>query len=173
VKIKLDENIAASAGPRLAALGFDVDTVLSEGLTGKTDREVWAAAQAEARLLVTQDLDFSDTRVFAAGTHAGLFIVRLPDTEQWGSATTLLGGSRARRPSLGNDASWSRHRTSSECSDLDMLPADVFEAFELHLGRLRRRRLGLTLGSAGAMPRAFLVLSENSSPSFRRPGGRN
>jgi predicted nuclease of predicted toxin-antitoxin system len=83
VKLKLDENIPASAGPRLAALGFDVHTVLSEGLTGKTDQEVWAAAQAEGRLLVTQDLDFSDARVFAAGTHAGLFIVRLPDSEQW------------------------------------------------------------------------------------------
>jgi hypothetical protein len=38
VKIKLDENIPASAGPRLVALRFDVHTVLSEGLTGKTDR---------------------------------------------------------------------------------------------------------------------------------------
>lgn len=83
MKIKLDENIPASAGPRMASLGFDVDTVLAEGLTGKTDREVWAAAQAEGRLRVTQDLDFSDARMFAAGTHAGLFIVRLPDAEQW------------------------------------------------------------------------------------------
>ena len=77
MKIKLDENIPASAGPRLAALGFDVDTVLSEGLTGKTDSEVWAAAQADGRLLVTQDLDFSDVRLFAAGTHAG------PEVESW------------------------------------------------------------------------------------------
>lgn len=46
MKIKLDENIPASAGPRLAALGFDVDTVLSEGLTGRTDSEVWAARVA-------------------------------------------------------------------------------------------------------------------------------
>jgi predicted nuclease of predicted toxin-antitoxin system len=83
VRIKLDENIPASSALRLSALGFDVDTVLGEGLNGKTDREVWAGAQAEGRFLVTQDLDFSDARVFAAGTHAGLFIVRLPDSEQW------------------------------------------------------------------------------------------
>ena len=83
MKLKLDENVPASAGPRLAALGFDVDTVLAEGLNGKTDSQVWAAAQTEGRLLVTQDLDFSDARAFAAGTHAGLFIVRLPDSEQW------------------------------------------------------------------------------------------
>jgi predicted nuclease of predicted toxin-antitoxin system len=91
VKLKLDENIPASAGPRLAALGFDVDTVLGEGLKGKPDGDVWAAAQAEGRLLVTQDLDFSDARVFAAGTHAGLFIVRLPDSEQWRLADYLTG----------------------------------------------------------------------------------
>jgi len=34
-------------------------------------------------MLVTQDLDFSDVRAFAPGTHPGLFIVRLPDSEQW------------------------------------------------------------------------------------------
>ncbi len=91
MKIKLDENIPASAGPRLAALGFNVDTVFSERLTGKTDHEVWAAAQAEGRLLVTQDLDFSDARAFAAGTHAGLFIIRLPDSEQWRLGDYLAG----------------------------------------------------------------------------------
>jgi len=53
VNLKLDENIPASAGPRLIALGFDVDTVLAEGLKGKADSEVWAAAQAEGRFLVT------------------------------------------------------------------------------------------------------------------------
>jgi hypothetical protein len=38
VKIKLDENIPVSAGTRLAALGFDVDTVLSEGLRASRRR---------------------------------------------------------------------------------------------------------------------------------------
>jgi len=41
------------------------------------------AAQAEGRFLVTQDLDFSDRRKFAPGTHHGVLIVRLPDSEQW------------------------------------------------------------------------------------------
>jgi predicted nuclease of predicted toxin-antitoxin system len=83
VKLKLDENIAESAAPRLAALGFDVDTALAEGLGGKSDPEVWAAAQREGRFLVTHDLDFSDARKFAPGTHHGLLVVRLPDSEQW------------------------------------------------------------------------------------------
>jgi predicted nuclease of predicted toxin-antitoxin system len=91
VKLKLDKNIPASAAPRLASLGFDVDTVLSEGLQGRPDGEVWAAAQAEGRLLVTQDLDFSDARAFQAGTQAGIVLVRLPDVEQWRLADYLVG----------------------------------------------------------------------------------
>jgi hypothetical protein len=31
----------------------------------------------KGRFLITQDLDFSDTRQFAPGTHAGLLLVRL------------------------------------------------------------------------------------------------
>jgi predicted nuclease of predicted toxin-antitoxin system len=83
VRIKLDENIAASAAVRLAALGHDVHTVIEEELSGHVDSEVWAAAQLEERFLITQDLDFSDKRRFAAGSHAGVLLVRLPDAEQW------------------------------------------------------------------------------------------
>lgn len=42
------------------------------------DEEVWPATEAEDRVLVTQDLDFSDTRKFEPGsTRAGVRIVRL------------------------------------------------------------------------------------------------
>ncbi|HVG11029.1 MAG TPA: DUF5615 family PIN-like protein [Thermoanaerobaculia bacterium] len=83
MRIKLDENIAASAAVRLAALGHDVHTVIEENLSGRVDSDVWAAAQLEERFLITQDLDFSDKRRFAAGSHAGVLLVRLPDAEQW------------------------------------------------------------------------------------------
>ncbi len=83
VRLKLDENIAVSAKARLAALGFDVDTALDEGLGGLTDDEVWSASQKESRFLVTQDLDFSDVRRFQPGHHEGILLVRLPDHEQW------------------------------------------------------------------------------------------
>jgi predicted nuclease of predicted toxin-antitoxin system len=82
VKVKLEGNIPQSLR-RLAPLGLDVDTVLDEGLGGRSDEDVWPAAQREGRFRVTQDLDFSDRRKFAAGTHHGLMLVRLPDTEQW------------------------------------------------------------------------------------------
>lgn len=83
MKLKLDENIPGSAKERLTALGFDTDTVLDESLGGHPDGEVWVAAQAAGRVLVTQDLDFSDARKFSPGTHHGVVIVRLPDGEQW------------------------------------------------------------------------------------------
>jgi len=82
MKLKLDENIPRSACARLIALGFDADTVLDERLGGCLDDIVWAAAQQEGRLFITQDLDFSDTRKFAPGSHHGLVVIRLPDTEQ-------------------------------------------------------------------------------------------
>ncbi len=90
MKLKLDENIARSAAARLAALGFDADTVLDEGLGGRPDVDVWAAAQSERRFFITQDLDFSDARMFAPGTHEGLLLVRLPDAEQWRIADYLV-----------------------------------------------------------------------------------
>jgi predicted nuclease of predicted toxin-antitoxin system len=72
VRIKLDENLPAALVPLLAALGHDVDTAPAEGIAGEDDGVVWRAAQADGRLLVTQDLDFSDARKYAPGTHHGL-----------------------------------------------------------------------------------------------------
>jgi predicted nuclease of predicted toxin-antitoxin system len=48
-----------------------------EGLSGSNDAELWRAAQREQRLLITQDLDFSDARRFAPGTHHGIVLIRL------------------------------------------------------------------------------------------------
>jgi predicted nuclease of predicted toxin-antitoxin system len=76
VNIKLDENLPESLVSKLEALGHDVDTVPDEDLSGRDD-DVWQAAQAVGRFLITQDLDFSDVRRFTPGTHAGLLPVRL------------------------------------------------------------------------------------------------
>jgi predicted nuclease of predicted toxin-antitoxin system len=77
MKVKLDENLPVALVETITALGHDVDTVPMEGLTGHPDDAVWSAAQAEGRLIVTQDLDFADVRRFAPGTHAGILLVRL------------------------------------------------------------------------------------------------
>ena len=77
MKIKLDENLPETLLTTLADLGHDVDNVRQEGLAGKDDADVWEAAQAEGRFLITQDLDFSDSRRLAPGTHHGVLLVRL------------------------------------------------------------------------------------------------
>jgi predicted nuclease of predicted toxin-antitoxin system len=77
MRIKLDENLPTILVQDLVDLGHDVDTAPAEGLAGREDSEVWAAAQGADRELLTQDLDFSDVRVFAPGTHRGLVLVRI------------------------------------------------------------------------------------------------
>ena len=77
MKIKLDENLPDRLVTALTDLGYDVDSVVSERLTGEDDRAVWQAAQQAERFLITQDLDFSDIRRYAPGTHQGLLLVRL------------------------------------------------------------------------------------------------
>jgi len=76
MKIKLDENL-----PQLATLledfGHEIHTLHEEKLSGHSDKEVWEAAQKESRFLITQDLDFSDSRKFAPGSHHGILLLRL------------------------------------------------------------------------------------------------
>jgi len=77
VKTKLDENLPERLVAELAALEHDVDTARAEHLAGRPDNEIWQAAQAVDRFLITQDLDFSDVRRYVPGTHGGLLLVRL------------------------------------------------------------------------------------------------
>ena len=83
MKIKLDENLPVHLAAILINLRHDVHTIAEENLSGKSGREVWEAAQQDERFLITQDLDFSDLRRFAPGTHSGILLVRLhsPDRE--------------------------------------------------------------------------------------------
>ena len=77
MKIKLDENLPLCLAILLKDLGHDAHTLQDESLIGHADREIWEAAQRESRFLITQDLDFSDLRQFAPGSHNGILLVRL------------------------------------------------------------------------------------------------
>jgi len=77
MKVKLDENLPLRLATLLKNLGHDVHTLLDERLIGHADREIWEAAQKESRFLITQDLDFSDSRRFAPGSHHGILLIRL------------------------------------------------------------------------------------------------
>ena len=82
MKIKLDENLTAALVPALNKLGHDVKTTIEEGFTGKLDGDIWQAAQMEERFLMTQDMDFSDVRKFAPGSHRGILLLRLHSPNQ-------------------------------------------------------------------------------------------
>jgi predicted nuclease of predicted toxin-antitoxin system len=75
--VKIDECLPREIADIVAGLGCEVETVISEGLAGSPDDLVWSAAQAEGRFLITTDLDFSDIRRYAPGTHAGFLLLRL------------------------------------------------------------------------------------------------
>jgi predicted nuclease of predicted toxin-antitoxin system len=79
MKIKLDENLPAQLYDLLVSHKHDVHTVSDESLVGREDRVIFAAACKENRLLLTQDLDFSDLRAFRPGTHPGIVLIRLRD----------------------------------------------------------------------------------------------
>lgn len=82
MKIKLDENLPHHLATLLRDLGHDVHTTRQERLSGSEDREIWQSAQNESRFLITQDLDFSDLRKFAPGSHNGILLVRLHAPDQ-------------------------------------------------------------------------------------------
>ena len=77
MKIKLDENLPHRLATLLQNFGHEIHTLHEERLSGHSDKEVWEAAQKESRFLITQDLDFSDSRRFAPGSHHGILPLRL------------------------------------------------------------------------------------------------
>lgn len=78
MRIKLDENMPVRLSAALNAMGNDVETAYSEGLSGGAkDEVVWTVSQDERCLLIAQDLDFSDSRRFQPGLHQGIILVRL------------------------------------------------------------------------------------------------
>jgi predicted nuclease of predicted toxin-antitoxin system len=77
MKIKLDENLPVRLATLLTDLDHDVHTLHDELLVGRADKEIWEATQTESRFLITKDLDFSDLRQFAPGSHHGILVVRL------------------------------------------------------------------------------------------------
>ncbi|HYO60622.1 MAG TPA: DUF5615 family PIN-like protein [Actinomycetota bacterium] len=79
MKIKLDENLPASAAVHLTEAGHDVSTVVDEDLVGANDRDVASAAQAEGRIVVTLDRGFGDLRAYPPGTHPGIIVLHLHD----------------------------------------------------------------------------------------------
>ncbi|MCC6140909.1 MAG: DUF5615 family PIN-like protein [Nitrospira sp.] len=61
---------------------------------------MWHAAQQSGRFFITQDLDFSDIRKYAPGSHHGLMLLRLRDPSRRALAHrihTVFGMDEAQR----------------------------------------------------------------------------
>jgi predicted nuclease of predicted toxin-antitoxin system len=65
---------------RLSALlsegGHDVSTVLSEGLSGRSDEVIYEACLAERRTLITQDIHFANPARFPPAPSEGIVVIR-------------------------------------------------------------------------------------------------
>jgi predicted nuclease of predicted toxin-antitoxin system len=103
MKIKLDENLPVRLAILLNNIGHDAHAVHQESVAGHKDSDIWEAAQQESRFLITQDMDFSDSRRFAPGTHHGMLLVRLHPPNRRSLIERVVGGSKVKTPPHGSD----------------------------------------------------------------------
>ncbi len=78
MKLKLDENFDLRLVPLLQTEGFDVDTVQDEGLSGCQDETLYRVCRDSRQVLVTLDLDFSNSLRYPPEPTEGIVIVRIP-----------------------------------------------------------------------------------------------
>ena len=76
MKIKLDENLSRHLKGSLLQAGYDTATAFDQGLVGKFDQEVAAAARDEGRMVFTLDLEFANLRKFPPGSSPGVVVFR-------------------------------------------------------------------------------------------------
>ena len=78
MKLKLDENLGLRGKAILVAAGHEVCTVVEQALAGYEDCDLIKRCRAEARGLVTLDLDFANPLVFLPSQYCGIAVLRLP-----------------------------------------------------------------------------------------------
>jgi predicted nuclease of predicted toxin-antitoxin system len=88
MQFKLDENLPPEAAELLRQAGHDVRTVFDQGLRSHSDPEVIAACQAESRVLLSLDLDFSNILLFPPERFTGVVVRRMHRPGR--SAVTIL-----------------------------------------------------------------------------------
>lgn len=74
---KVDENLPRVVLAILRESGFDVMGVVEEKLGGADDDQILEICGQEGRVLITQDLDFSDVNLLQRSKVPGIIILRL------------------------------------------------------------------------------------------------
>jgi predicted nuclease of predicted toxin-antitoxin system len=77
VKFKIDENLPIDVADIFHSAGLDALTVFDQSLVGESDGRIVDVCRSEERVLVTNDLDFSDIRSYPPGEYCGIVVLRL------------------------------------------------------------------------------------------------
>jgi predicted nuclease of predicted toxin-antitoxin system len=77
MRFKLDENLPVEANVLFIQQGYDSETVHDENLKGCTDFVLFTRCKQEKRILITLDLDFSNTLRYPFKDFCGLIILRI------------------------------------------------------------------------------------------------
>ncbi|MBW1983072.1 MAG: DUF5615 family PIN-like protein [Deltaproteobacteria bacterium] len=78
MKFKLDECLDVRLAHLFSEAGYDARTIFEQNLSGNSDDEVFAACVSEERILVTQDMDFSNPFRFSPQLTRGIIVLRNP-----------------------------------------------------------------------------------------------
>jgi predicted nuclease of predicted toxin-antitoxin system len=76
MKFKADENLPIEVRDDLRSAGHDALTVGDQQMAGQADIQIAVVCRAEARAVLTLDLDFSDIRVYPPADYAGIIVLR-------------------------------------------------------------------------------------------------
>jgi predicted nuclease of predicted toxin-antitoxin system len=76
MRFKLDENLPWSISNIMIDYGYDVDTVLTEGLNGCSDDKLINTCTREQRILITLDYDFADILAYPPQIYPGIIVIR-------------------------------------------------------------------------------------------------
>ena len=82
IAFKIDENLPVEAAGLLQQAGYDVKTVLEQGIGGSPDPDIAMVCWQEQRALVTLDKDFADIRAYPPGEYDGLIVLRIPHQDK-------------------------------------------------------------------------------------------
>jgi predicted nuclease of predicted toxin-antitoxin system len=91
LNFKIDEILPVECAHLLRDAGFGAHTVAEENLAGADDKAIARTVQAEGRVLVTLDLDFSNIRAYPPSTLSGIIVLRLKRQDKRGVLRLMNG----------------------------------------------------------------------------------